>query len=325
MIKKALGLAAAAVLLGASTMALAQAYPERPIKLIVPYPAGGAIDTMARAVGQRLGEGLGQSIVIENRAGGNATIGTDSVAKSAPDGYTLLFTSAAPIVANPHLYKRLNVNPLKELAPVSLCCIMTQAILVSPELGAKTLKDFVALARARPGALNYASMGSGSSGHLNAESFKKLANIDITHVPYKGSIPAITDVMSGRVSAIIATLGFSESYIRSGKLLAIAVASPLRSPLFPNVPTVAEEGFPNYVASDWMGVFAPIGTPKEIVLKLDAAIRKVLEQPDFKNDWIVKRGMEPSGLGGPADFAKFIQADSARTAQLIKLTGATLD
>jgi tripartite-type tricarboxylate transporter receptor subunit TctC len=305
--------------------AQAQVYPNRSIKFIVPYASGGAIDTTARAVAQKMGDALGQAIVVDNRPGGNTVIGTEATIKSPADGYTFLFTSSSPIVANPHLYSKLNYSVQKDLVPVAMVCIFPQAVVVNKELGVNTLTEFVALAKAKPSALSYGSMGSGSSGHLNAENFKQLADIQMTHVPYKGSAPAVTDLAGGQISTMVVTMSSVDGFLRSGKLKALAIASTYRSVLFPEVPTTAEAGYPNFLARDWIGIFAPASTPKALIDQFNGAFQKIAAQPDFRDEWILKKGLEPAAAKTPEDFAKFIRVDYEQTGNLVKLTGAKLD
>ncbi len=305
--------------------AAAQTWPSRPIKFIVPYAAGGAIDTTARAVAVRLGESLGQPVIVDNRPGGNATIGAEAVAKAPADGYTLFFTASSPIVANPHLYSKMNYDPRKDLVPIAMCCVLPQAVIVNKDLGVNSLKELVALAKAKPKSLNYGSMGSGSTGHLNAEAFSQIADIEMTHVPYKGSAPAVSDLAGGQISLMIVTMSAVDGFLRSGKLKALAVGSSHRSVLFPDVPTAAEAGYPKFIATEWMGLFAPAGTAKEVVGKIDAAFQKLVAQPDFREEWIIKKGLEPAPAKTPQDFARFIHDDYEQTGKLVRLTGAKLD
>lgn len=318
----------AAVLLLIALMSLpakAQVYPNRSIKFIVPYASGGAIDTTARAVAQKMGVALGQAIVVDNRPGGNTVIGTEATIKSPADGYTFLFTSSSPIVANPHLYSKLTYSVQKDLTPVAMVCIFPQAVVVNKELGVNTLSELVALAKAKPTALSYGSMGSGSSGHLNAENLKQLADIQMTHVPYKGSAPAVTDLAGGQISVMVVTMSSVDGFLRSGKLKSLAIASTHRSVLFPEVPTTAEAGYQNFLARDWIGIFAPAGTPKALIDQFNAAFQKIAAQSDFRDEWILKKGLEPAAAKTPEDFAKFISLDYEQTGNLVKLTGAKLD
>ncbi|MES2414757.1 MAG: tripartite tricarboxylate transporter substrate binding protein [Pseudomonadota bacterium] len=305
--------------------AAAQAYPNRPIKFIVPYAAGGAIDTTARAVAQKMGDTMGQPIVVDNRPGGNTVIGTEATIKSPADGYTFLFTSSSPIVVNPHLYSKLSYDAQKDLAPVAMVCILPQAVVVNRDLGVNNLKEFVALAKSKPTALSYGSMGSGSSGHLNAENLKQLADFQMTHVPYKGSSPAVTDLAGGQISAMVVTMSAVDGFLRSGKLKALAIASGQRSVLFPDVPTTAEAGYPNFVATDWIGIFAPAATPKAVLEQFNAAFQKVAAQPDFRDEWVLKKGLEPASAKTPQDFARFIRTDYEQSGKLVRMTGAKLD
>ena len=304
---------------------LAQNYPSRPIKFIVPYSPGGAIDTTARAVAQKMSSLLSQSFVVENHPGGNTIIGTELTIKSPPDGYTFLVTSSSPIVANPHLYSKLTYDSLKDLVPVSLICLLPQAFVINKDLGFNSIKEFISFAKANPTKLSYGSMGSGSSGHLNTENFKQIADIQMTHVPYKGSTPAVTDLAGGQISAMVVTMSAVDGFLRSGKLKALLIGSGQRSVLFTDVPTATEAGYPTFTASDWIGILAPSLTPKSTIDQFNDAFQKVANQPDFREEWILKKGLEPASTKTPQDFEKFIRADYVQTGKLVRLTGAKLD
>lgn len=309
----------------AAVTAFAQTYPSRPIRFIVPVPAGGATDISARALAQRLAGPLGQPVIVENRPGAHAAIGAGVVAKSPPDGHTLLFTAASTIVINPFLYANLAYDPVRDFVPVAMCCSMAQGVIVNPAVGVNSLKELVALARAKPRALSYGSMGSGSTGHLYMELLKKLAGIDVLHVPYKGSSPALSDLVGGQISMMVISLGVVQGQIRSGKVRVLAIGSPQRSALFPEVPTSAEAGFADFQALEWLGLFAPAGTPRATVANLNAHVTRVLGSKAFREDWLDKEGLEPPASNTPEDFAAFIQAEMQRTRKLLQLTGAKAD
>lgn len=304
------------------SLAFGQSYPAKPVRIIVPIAAGGATDIMARAIAQKLAESLGQQVLVENRPGANSIIGAEAVAKSAPDGYTLLFTPAGTFVNNPFLYNRLPYDAVKDFVPVAMCCIMAQAIVVHPSLKVNTLRELIALAKAEPGKLSYASTGSGSIVHINMEAFRHLAGIDIVHVPYKGSAPAITDLVAGRVSMTVVIFGVVQEYLRAGRLKALAVGAATRSSMFPDVPTAAEAGLPGFDASGWIGLFAPAGTPRENVARLNAEVRNAIGNQQFIDRWLKGAGLESPNVGSPEQFDEFIRADMQRWGRLIKESGA---
>lgn len=301
-----------------------ESYPMRPVHLIVPIAPGGAIDYSARVLAQKLSDELGQSVVVDNRPGGDSLIGADLVAKAPPDGYTLLYTSSHTLVVDPYLYAKLPFDPVKDFAPVALCCTMDQAIVVNASLHVDTLKDLIALARQKPGSLTYGSMGTGSSGHLNMEALERQAGIDLLHVPYRGSAPAITDLIAGHISAMVVMLGVVQPYIQDGRVKALAVGSPQRSALFPDVPTAAEAGLPGYDASDWMAIFAPAATQRDIVLRLNAAVTRAVTDPEFARQRLETRALTPKVV--PVDaLPAFLDAERKRWGALVRLTGAKVD
>lgn len=312
------------VLLGAMT-AMAQPYPAKPVRIIVPSSAGGVLELMARALSQGLSESLGQAFVTENRPGANGIIGAEAMAKSPADGYTLLISASSVFSNNPFLYDRLPYDPVKDFAPIALCCLMAQAVVVHPSLKINSLEELVALARSEPGKLTYGSIGSGSSSNLYMEALKRLAGIDIVHVPYKGSAPAVTDLLGGRVSAMVVTLGVIQGHLRAGKLKALAVGSSRRSSVFPEVPTAAEAGFGGWNAEVWIGLFAPAGTPREIVSKLNAVVARITASQQFNEQWLKRNGLDAPQAGSAEQFAEFIRADMASSGRMIKSTGVKLD
>ncbi|HWT09519.1 MAG TPA: tripartite tricarboxylate transporter substrate-binding protein, partial [Roseomonas sp.] len=264
-----------------ATPAAAQApwVPTRPIRFVVPFPAGGATDVVARVLAERLQESLGQPVVVENRTGAGGNIGVENVVRSAPDGTTLLMGTTGTLTVNPHLYANLGFDPLRDLAPVSMAFTTDHVLVVNPAVPAQTAQDFLALVRARPGALSYGSAGSGSSTHTVPELFKLAARVDIAHVPYRGSAPALNDLVAGTVQVMLDQIPSAIGQIQAGRVRALAVTGARRSPLLPDVPTLAEIGLPQAQATSWGAVMAPGGTPAPIVLRVNAAIREALAQP----------------------------------------------
>lgn len=319
-----LGLACAALCCLAAPFATAASadYPNKPIKLVVPYPPGGPTDIVARVVAQKLQEQMGQSVIIDNKPGAGANLGAEQVARSAPDGYTLMVATTAHAI-NPSLFSKLNYSITKDLAPVSQLTSGPLVIVATPSLPANNVKELIALAKARNGGLNFASSGNGQSTHLSAELFNAMAGTKMNHIPYKGSAPALTDVMSGQADLMFDTMLSSMPFVKGGKLKAIAVTSSQRAPTAPDIPTVAEAGIPGYEAIAWNGIQAPAGTPKEIIDKLNAEIKKALENPD------VKQRFEAQGFSSawntPAAYGQFIQAEVDKWAKVVKTSGAKVD
>ena len=312
----------AALLAALATSAFAQGYPSKPAKVVVPYPPGGPTDIVARVVSQKLSEQTGQQFIVENRPGAGGNIGAEAVAKSPADGYTLLVATTAHAI-NPALFKSLGYNLVKDFAPVSQLTSGPLVIVANPSLPVKNVKELIALAKAKPGTLNYASSGNGQSTHLSAELFGTMAGVKMNHIPYKGSAPALTDVMGGQASLMFDTMLSAMPQVKNGKLKAIAVTSAARSPAAPDVPTVAESGLPGYEAIAWNGLLAPAGTPAEVVNKLNAELKKALDAPDVKDRFSAQ------GFGAAWNtreaFAKFIQAELDKWAKVVKVSGATLD
>jgi tripartite-type tricarboxylate transporter receptor subunit TctC len=299
--------------------AFAQPFPARPVRLIVTYTAGGPADIAARALAQKLAEFWGQQVVVDNRAGAGGIIGTELVAKAAPDGYTLLHGTAAGLIINPLLVKKLPYDTLRDFAPVSMVVIVPQLLVTNPAVPASTLKELIALAKARPGALNYASVGVGSPNHLGMELLKSMAGIDVVHVAYKGATPAMADLMAGQVQLAFNGMASVMPQIGAGKLKAIAIGSARRSPAAPDVPTVAEAGVPGFEYVAWNGNFAPAATPPALVARISADIRRALAAPD-----VVQRlaglGSEPAG-STPAEFAAYLKDDYSRWSRVVKVIG----
>jgi tripartite-type tricarboxylate transporter receptor subunit TctC len=315
----ALGLALAA--LAGSGPARALDYPVRPVHLVVGYPAGGTTDILARLVGQYLSERLGQQFIIDNRAGAGNNIGTEVVMNAAPDGYTLLLVNPANAI-NATLYEKLPFNFIRDVAPVAGIIRVPNVMEVNPEVPVKTVAEFVAYAKANPGKVNMASSGNGTSIHVSGELFKMMAKVDMLHVPYRGSAPALTDLMGGQVQVLFDNMPSSIEYIRAGKLRALAVTTAARSEALPGVPTVGET-VPGYEASAWFGLGAPKGTPAEVVDKLNAAVNAGLADPKLK-----ARLADLGGtmlVGTPADFGKLIAEETEKWAKVVKFSGARPD
>jgi tripartite-type tricarboxylate transporter receptor subunit TctC len=312
----------AVIALAATGPTLAQAWPNKPIRLVVNFPPGGAADQIARSVGVPLGEALGQPIVIENRPGANGNIGAEAVAKSPADGYTLLMSSGGAFSVNPHLYTKLPFDPLKDLVPVAAAARILVFLVVRPDLPAKSVDEFVALARANPGKLSYGSPGSGSSPHIAGEMLKRAAKIDIVHVPYKGAAPALTDLLGGQLDFMFDP-GIGLPQVRAGKLRLLAVGSPKRSPLFPDTPTLAEAGMVGFDADSWFGFYAPAGVPADILARLNREINRALQTPAVR-DRITALGAEAVALSAE-EFAALQRADRERFGVVVREAGIKLD
>ncbi len=303
--------------------AFAQAFPNHSIRLVVPFPAGGTTDILARDVAKRLTETLGQAVVVDNRAGAGGNIGADIVAKSAPDGYTLLMGTVGTHAINPSLYAKMPYDHVKDFVPVVLVAGVPNVLVVNPSVPINSVADLIKMAKAKPGSINFASSGSGTSIHLSGELFKTMTGVDMTHVPYKGSSPALTDLMGGQVQVMFDNLPSSLALIKSGKLRAVAVTSLKRAPALPDVPTVAESGVPGFEASSWFGILAPAGTPAPIVAKLNAEVNQWLQSPEGKAQ-LLAQGAEVAG-GPPDRFVAHIRAESDKWAKVVKASGAKVD
>lgn len=326
MMKKLHAILAATVLLAWHAAAPAQdaaaGYPHQPIKLIVPWPPGGGVDTTARIVSEMLGQRLGQSFVVDNRAGAGGNIGTEIAARQKPDGYSLLMSSISPNAVNASLYSKLGFDPVKDLEPIIYVSAVPNILVVPGDSPFKTVKDVIDAARANPGKLNYASGGVGSSQHLAAVQFAKAAGIDIVHVPYKGTAPAEADLAAGHVSLMLDTTTCLP-FIAAGRMRALAVASKTRNPALPDVPTLDEVGLPGVYASSWYGLSAPAGTPRAIIDKLNAEANAVLKSPELRKRMLAF-GAEVGG-GTPEDYARFMASETRRYAEIVRLSGAKLD
>ena len=303
--------------------ATAQAYPTKPITIIVPFSAGGTTDILARVVGQALTAELGQSVIIDNRAGAGGNIGGQLAARSAADGYTLFMGTVGTHAINESLYKKMPFDPIKDFAPLSRVANVPNLLVAHPSQPFKTVPEMIAYAKANPGKLNFGSSGSGSSIHLSGELFKSMAKVDMVHIPYKGSAPAVNDLLGNQIAIMFDNMPSAIQHVRAGKLRAIAVTTAKRSPELPNVPTIAEAGVPGYEATSWFGLFAPSATPAPIVAQLNKAVVKVLGQADVKQK-IADQGGEVVAET-PAQFAAFIKAETAKWGKVVKDSGASVD
>jgi len=299
--------------------AAGQAYPGKPVRLVVTFAAGGGADFVARTIGPKLAEYLGQPIVVENRPGANGAVGADHVAKAAPDGYALLLGAAGTLVVSPHLGVQLPFDTFRDFAPVSLVATSPFIVTLHPSVAASSVRDLIALAKASPGKINYGTSGTGGAPQLASELFKSMAGVNMVHVPYKGLGPAITDLMGGQIQVVFADVGLVKGHIAAGKLKGLAVTSAARTAAVPDLPTVAEAGLPGYAAGTWYGVLAPAGTPAEIVNRVNAEVRKAIATVDVKAAF-EKQGIEPAG-NTPADFAAFIREESAKWAKVVREAG----
>jgi tripartite-type tricarboxylate transporter receptor subunit TctC len=314
--------ALAAVLAGANAGAFGQAYPNRPIHIIAPFPAGGGYDFLSRMLGAEMTKTFGQPVIVENKAGANGNIGTDAAAKSPPDGYTLLMGGNSPLALNVGLYPKLPYDPVRDFEPIARVATQPNLLAVHPKLPVKTLGELVAYARANPGKLTYASNGNGSPQHLAAEQLKRMAGIDIVHVPYKGAAPTSAALLAGEVSMAFNVILLPLPHVQSGRLTGIGVASSRRSPLAPSIPTLTEAGYTIDIDT-WYGLLAPAGTPKDIVAKLNAETVRILNLPDLKQK-TRSQGIE---LGGstPEEFAAFLKTDIGMWTKAIREMNITID
>ncbi len=304
-----------ALLGGAAGEAAAQQYPTKPIKLIIPFPPAGATDVLGRALGQKLSESLGQPVVIENRPGGGSTLGADAVAKSAPDGYTLLLASGS-IAISANLYKKLPFDPAKSFAPVSLVGHVPHMLVAHPSVPANSLKEFIALAKSKPGELNAATQGNGTLSHMELELLKDAAGINLVHIPYKGSSNAMNDLLAGNVSVLFDSVTSSLPMVKRGQLKAFGVVSPKRLPFAPDIPTLSEAGLAGFDAANWFALLAPAGTPKEIVQVLNTHTAKALAAPDLR-ERLATQGAVLEG-STPEQLSTLIKNDLARWAKVVK-------
>lgn len=297
-------------------------WPSKPITYVVPFPAGGTTDILARLIGQKLGPALGTTIIIDNRPGAGGNIGSDLVARAAPDGYTIMGGTISSHSINASLYK-LPYDPLKSFAPITLIGTNANVLVVNPASPVKSVKDLIDAAKANPGSLSFASAGNGTSQHLSAELFKTMAQIDMVHIPYKGSAPAIQDVIGGQVPLMFDTTVVAAPFIQSGKVRPLAVTSAKRVPSLPDVPTMAEAGVPGYDVVSWQAMFAPAGTPPAIVQRLHTEVAAILKQPDMQ-ERLAKLGVDPSGML-PQQMAEFQAAEIAKWAKVVKAANIKVD
>jgi len=295
---------------------VAEAFPTKPVRIIVAFPPGGGTDIVARVVGQKLGEGWNQAVVVENRAGASGTIGTESAARAEPDGHTLFMATMGNMTANQHLYPKMAVDPLRAFAPITKVVDVHFVFLANPALAANSVGELIELAKKRPGDIAYSSSGPGGAPHLAMELFKRQANVDLIHIPYKGSSPSISDLIGGRVMLSMDSLVQSFPHLKAKRLKALAVLGPRRAALLPEVPTIAESGLPGYALTNWFGLLAPAATPKETVLKIHADVIRVLRDPEAKKR-ITELGADVVG-NSPEDFGAAMRAESAQWAEIIK-------
>lgn len=302
--------------------AVAQQYPTKPIKLILPFPTGGATDVMSRILAEKLTSRLGQPVIVENKPGAGTMLASEYVAKAPADGYTLLMAASSLVIA-PSLYSKVNYDPIKDFTPVTQVAAVIHLVVVNPNLPVKSIQDLITYLKANPGKVSYGSTGSGTSTHLEAELFKKMAGVEIEHIPYKGSTPALADLVGGQTSMMFDPIASSKPYLESGRLRALAVTTAQRSISAPDLPTVAESGLPGYEAMPWLGIVAPAGTPKAVVDRLYKEVSEVLKMQEVK-DRFKSLGLDIIG-NTPAEFATFIAQDQKKWDQVIKNSGAKAD
>ena len=312
-----------AFLFALTPAAYAQTYPNKPIKIVVPYPAAGTPDILSREIAAKLSTALGQQVIVDNRPGAGGNIGSEFVAKSLPDGYTLIMGTVATHSINQALYKKLNFDPINDFAPIILVATTPNVLVVNQDLPIKTVKDLIALAKSKPGELTFSSGGNGTSHHLGGMLFQKLTGVEMTHVPYKGSGAALPDLIAGQVNLMFDNLPSSMPHIKSGKLRAIATTGSKRSPALPDLPTVAETGVPGFEITAWFGLLAPAKTPTAIIDRLNLEVTKILNMPDVKAR-ITAQGAELVP-GTPQQFGQFVKDKTAQWAPIVKASGAQID
>jgi len=294
----------------------AQEYPTKPIRLVITYPPGGNTDLVGRALALKLGEFMGQQVVVDNRGGAGGVLGSMITAQSAPDGYTIMLGTSAGMVINPLLSRKLTYDPVRDFAPVSMVVIVPQLLVIHPQLPVKNVRELIAFAKAKPGYLNAGSSGVGTPNHFGTELLKWLAGVDIVHVPYKGGAPALTDLLGGQIQMAFSSVPAVLPHIKAGRLVALGVGSAKRSPALPNIPTIAEAGVPGYEYTTWYGVFAPAKTPRTLIARLNAEIVKAMETPDIK-DRFTALGGDPDP-GTPEELRAYMANESAKWAKIIK-------
>ena len=310
-------------LVTAMATAAAQSYPVKPVRLVVPYASGESMDVTARMVAEKWSTALGQQLVVDNRPGASALLGSEYVAKAAPDGYTLLYANVGPLAISPSLYTKMPYDVTKDFAPLAQVANLPFVLYVSPTLPVNSLKEFVDYVKARPGQLNYASIGTGGGLHLTAELLKSIVGIDIVHVPFKGTSQAVPEIIAGRVQMVCNTIPAFQPHVKSGRIKALVVAATRRSALLPEVPTAVEVGIPDFQASSWHGVVLPSGAPREVVAKLNQSLASVLSTPAFREQ-LIAQGAEPVE-STPDEFAKFLRSDIEKWRKVIQSLGVKLD
>jgi len=315
--------AIAAALVVAAPAVHAQTYPNKPIRLVLPYPPGGGSDTIARPLAQRLTAALGQQVIVDNRGGASGNIGMELAAKAPPDGYTIVMALTAQLAVNPSLFRKLPYDPVKDFAPITLMASGPYILVVHPSLPAKSVREFVALARKHPGQITYASSGNGSGGHLAAALLGSMTGIKMLHVPYKGGGPALVDLLAGNVQMLFSTYAAGKGHIQSGRIRALAVSTAKRPSIIPDLPTVAESGVPGYDSGVWYAMLAPAGTPHDIVAKLNREIVRVLHTPEYTK-LLVNGAIDPVG-STPEELATHIKSEIAKYAKVIKEAGVHVD
>jgi tripartite-type tricarboxylate transporter receptor subunit TctC len=306
-----------ALLVGFSQQAALAQYPTKPVHIVVPYPPGGAVDAFARVLSQQLSDVWGQQVVVDNRPGASTMIGAEQVAKSAPDGYTLLLSAELTFVTVPHLYEKIPYDPLKDFAPITALVSATQALVANPSLPAKTVKDIATLTRAKPGELSYGSFGIGSTGHLNMEVLQAMTGARFNHLPSSGAGPAMNDVIGGHINLMFAALSIVKGNVQAGKLRMIGVGSDRRSREFPDVPTISESGVPGFEAKSWFGLVAPAGTPPDIIKKINSDVTKIILGPAFAEKYLAAQGLEPI-VGSSDQFLTFIRDETVKWGKVVK-------
>ena len=310
-----------AVLLTSANASLAQSYPDKPIRIVVTFPAGGPTDAVARPISQSLSTTWGQPVIIDNRGGAGGIVGTEIVAHSAPDGYNLLIGTAGGMSINPSLHAKLSYDPFKDFAPISMLVINPQILVAHPALAASNVRELVALAKSKPGQLNFASSGTGTATHLGLELFKAATGINVVHVPYKGGAPALTDLIAGQVQLLFISIPSVMPQVKAGRLKALAVSSARRSLSAPDVPTVAESGYPGFEYVNWNALFAPAATPRAIINKLNSEVVKIMRDRDLAQK-LVSQGAEPAP-GTPEQLAQYMRVDFDRWRKVIRAAGIT--
>jgi tripartite-type tricarboxylate transporter receptor subunit TctC len=299
----------------------AHAWPTKPVRIVVAYPPGGGIDVLARQLADKLTPTWGHAVVVENKPGANTIVATDAVAKSAADGHTILMTTDATFSINPHLYAKLPYDAQRDFVPVTMLVLLHQLLVAHPSLQANTLEELIKLAKAKPGAINYASYGSGSQPHLAGEMLKNKASIDLVHVPYKGISLAVPAVMAGEVQLTFAGIATSMGPLKSGRIKPIAIGGAKRSPLLPQVPTFAELGYPEVETHAWFGLFLPAGSPKDAVARIYQDTKRILEESDFKQKQLIEKGYEVTA-SSPEDFVNYLKRDSESRGRAVRISGA---